>query len=114
MFSFHNAYHNGTMAEFWSTHTNHRTDEYGGSAKNRARLMIEVMDAMKQTFGRDFPIEMLISVDGLGVNRGDTFELAKLLELDLNTVDAIAVAGGPGSFTGLRLVRPLPRALDWH
>lgn len=21
MFSFHNAYHNGTMAEFWSTHT---------------------------------------------------------------------------------------------
>lgn len=80
MFSFHNAYHNGTMAEFWSTHTNHRTDEYGGSAKNRARLMIEVMDAMKQTFGRDFPIEMLISVDGLGVNRGDTFELAKLLE----------------------------------
>ena len=80
MFSFHNAYHNGTMAEFWSTHTNHRTDEYGGSAKNRARLMIEVMDAMKQTFGRDFPLEMLISVDGLGVNRGDTFELAKLLE----------------------------------
>ena len=27
-------------------------------------------------------------------------EVAKMTELDLDTVDAIAVAGGPGSFTG--------------
>ncbi|MCD7762522.1 MAG: tRNA (adenosine(37)-N6)-threonylcarbamoyltransferase complex dimerization subunit type 1 TsaB [Lachnospiraceae bacterium] len=30
-------------------------------------------------------------------------EVAKMIELDLNSVDAIAVAGGPGSFTGLRI-----------
>ena len=31
-------------------------------------------------------------------------EIVKLLELDMDTIDAIAVAGGPGSFTGLRII----------
>lgn len=30
-------------------------------------------------------------------------EIVKMTELDLSTIDAIAVAGGPGSFTGLRI-----------
>ena len=30
-------------------------------------------------------------------------EIVKMIEFDLDTVDAIAVSGGPGSFTGLRI-----------
>ena len=30
-------------------------------------------------------------------------EIVKMLEFDMETIDAIAVAGGPGSFTGLRI-----------
>ena len=30
-------------------------------------------------------------------------EIVKMTELDLGTINAIAVAGGPGSFTGLRI-----------
>lgn len=30
-------------------------------------------------------------------------EAAKMIELDMDNIDAIAVAGGPGSFTGLRI-----------
>ena len=41
------------LDQFLQDGTNHRTDEYGGSVENRARLMLEVTDACLAVWGRD-------------------------------------------------------------
>ncbi len=39
------------LDQFLQTSTNHRTDQYGGSVENRARLMLEVTDAAISVWG---------------------------------------------------------------
>lgn len=41
------------LDQFLQDGTNHRTDAYGGSVENRARLMLEVTDAVSEVFGAD-------------------------------------------------------------
>ena len=41
------------LDQFLQTKTNHRTDEYGGTLENRARLMLEVTDAVISVWGAD-------------------------------------------------------------
>ena len=89
MFSLHNAYRNGPVSQLLSPRCNHRTDEYGGSVRNRARLLLEIFDALKQTLGRDFPLECLVSGEEAGgITIQDTIELSRYAEgiIDLLTI----------------------------
>ncbi len=50
------AAHTYILASFLSPAENRRTDGYGGSLENRARLMREVIEAIRRRIGRDFPL----------------------------------------------------------
>jgi len=45
--------HGYLLHQFWAEHTNKRTDNYGGSRENRARLMLEVIDACVAAWDQD-------------------------------------------------------------
>ena len=54
--------HGWLLNQFFAPRLNHRTDKYGGSVENRARFAVEVVDAIHEKCGRDFPVEIRISV----------------------------------------------------
>ncbi|MCR4434900.1 MAG: FAD-dependent oxidoreductase [Eubacteriales bacterium] len=74
--------HGWLLQQFFSPYTNKRTDKWGGSAENRARLAVAVCDAIHRKCGSGFPVEMRISAtefeDGYDVEEG--IEYAKQLE----------------------------------
>ncbi len=80
------AAHGWLVGQFFSPHTNHRTDKYGGSVENRARFAIMVLDRIRKAVGPRFPIEIRMNGrDGLdegmnGLELDDAVEIAKLLE----------------------------------
>lgn len=48
--------HGYMLASFISPHSNRRTDRYGGSVENRARFLVEVIEAVREAVGAGFPI----------------------------------------------------------
>lgn len=48
--------HGYLIDEFLSPSTNHRADRWGGSLENRARLLVEVIRAIRARVGPDFPV----------------------------------------------------------
>lgn len=57
------AVHEGYLLDqFTLKYTNHRTDEYGGSFENRYRLPVEIVHAIKEKCGEDFPVSLRYSV----------------------------------------------------
>jgi 2,4-dienoyl-CoA reductase (NADPH2) len=66
--------HGYILSEFLSPHVNRREDEYGGSLENRARLLVEVIQAVKARVGADFPVWCRIDSKEYRVEGGIVFE----------------------------------------
>lgn len=57
------AVHEGYLLDqFTMKYTNLRTDEYGGSFENRYRFPVEIVKAIKEVCGKDFPVSLRYSV----------------------------------------------------
>ena len=71
------------LNQFLVTHTNKRTDEWGGSYENRMRLPVEVVRRVREAVGHEFIIIYRLSMIDL-IPNGSTFEevvqLAKAVE----------------------------------
>lgn len=92
------AAHGYLIYSFLSPYANRRTDQYGGDLKNRARFLLEIIQAVREKVGRDYPV--WCRIDGReweikgGIAPADSRALAGLLQEA--GVDAIHVSGyGP-------------------
>ena len=69
--------------EFLVTHTNHRTDQWGGDYAQRMRLPVEIVERTREAVGKDFIIIYRLSMIDL-IPDGNTWEetvaLAKAIE----------------------------------
>jgi len=63
------------LDQFLQDSTNKRTDRYGGSIENRARLMLEVVDAVAEVWGADH-VGLHLAPRADGQDMGDTNPLA--------------------------------------
>lgn len=75
------AVHEGYLIDqFTMSSMNHRQDEYGGSLENRLRFPVEIVQAIKERCGKDFPVSLRYSVKGYikafnrGALPGETFK----------------------------------------
>jgi 2,4-dienoyl-CoA reductase-like NADH-dependent reductase (Old Yellow Enzyme family) len=89
------AAHGYLISSFLSPHTNRRTDEWGGTVENRARVLLETLRGIKVACGPDFPVIVkLNSTDFLegGLTLDDAVLVARML--DEAGIDGIEVSGG--------------------
>lgn len=93
--------HQYLVAAFLSSATNQRTDQYGGSVENKARLMVEILQAARKEAGSDFPLWVRLNGQEWGVENGITLdETRQYVKMAVEAgAQAIHVSGyGAGSF----------------
>jgi 2,4-dienoyl-CoA reductase-like NADH-dependent reductase (Old Yellow Enzyme family) len=95
--------HGYLFSQFLSPAFNRRGDEFGGTVENRVRIILEVLQNVRQAVGRNYPILVKINSEDFlnnGLPVGDFLEAGAILETA--GVDSIEVSGG--TFLSGRLV----------
>ena len=91
---FHSA-HGYLLSEFLSPDINNRTDAWGGSIENRARIHLEIIKRCRHEVGEDFPISVKLNSADFqkgGFSPNESIKVAQMLE---NAgVDIIEISGG--------------------
>jgi 2,4-dienoyl-CoA reductase-like NADH-dependent reductase (Old Yellow Enzyme family)/thioredoxin reductase len=93
--------HQYIVAAFLSSATNQRKDKYGGSVENKARFLVEIIQAVRREAGSDFPVWVRFNAREWGVENGITIEETKqMVPLVVEAgAQALHVSGyGAGSY----------------
>ncbi|MBW8360569.1 MAG: NADPH dehydrogenase NamA [Kaistella sp.] len=97
------AAHGYLIHQFLSPLSNTRTDEYGGSLKNRSRFLMEIVEVVNKLLDENHPLFVRISGTEYAENGWDlaeSVELSKMLKQ--KNVDLIDVSSG-GNIHGARI-----------
>ena len=87
--------HGYLLSEFLSPDINTRTDEWGGSLENRARLLIESIRAVRKAVGSKFPVALKLNSSDFqkgGFSHADAVQVASWLGDE--GLDLLEVSGG--------------------
>ncbi|WOJ93330.1 NADH:flavin oxidoreductase/NADH oxidase family protein [Congregibacter variabilis] len=87
--------HGYLISQFLSPRTNQRDDRYGGELENRARFLLEIVDATREAVGPEFPVAVKLNSADFqkgGFDFDDSLRVAKWLEE--HSVDVIEISGG--------------------
>jgi len=81
--------------QFIVTHTNKRTDEWGGSYENRMKFPIQIVKGIREAVGTDFIIIYRLSMLDL-IPDGSTLEEIKQLAIEIEKAGATIINTGIG------------------
>jgi len=87
--------HGFLLSQFLSPFFNRREDEYGGSLENRARLILEILKAIRSELGRQFTVLIKLNSDDFiegGFTPSEMVQVSAMLESA--GIDAIELSGG--------------------
>ncbi|MGH7192255.1 MAG: NADH:flavin oxidoreductase, partial [Candidatus Saccharimonadales bacterium] len=103
------AAHGYLITQFLSPFSNRRSDAYGGSVKNRRRLLQEIIEAIHEAAGTEYPITARISADEMvpgGMGTTDAVDLARWLEQQ-GIVWVHVSTGNYGSYARGQMIPPM-------